>query len=123
MLLSWTFSRHGKDISRDYIHGIRTTLQALEASKFCSDGAAAVERGKSHSRLHLQIMLKCPALSSDTATVNEGMRAMLLDGVYRADIMWRALALNTLFLVAGTLSFRYFLRSTRVIGSLLTMGE
>ena len=63
------------------------------------------------------------ALALPPTHVFEGMRSMILEGVYRADNMWRALALNVVFVVAGILSFRYFLRSTKINGSLLTQGE
>ena len=63
------------------------------------------------------------ALALPPTHVFEGMRALVLDGVYRADIMWQALGLNAIFLGIGFASFRFFLRSTRVNGSLLSQGE
>ncbi|MGE0612863.1 MAG: ABC transporter permease [Hyphomicrobiales bacterium] len=55
--------------------------------------------------------------------VFEGMRAILIEGVYKPELMWRALGLNAVFLVAGYLSFRAFLRSARINGSLSQLGE
>jgi len=63
------------------------------------------------------------ALALPPTHVFEGMRALVLDGVFDGAAMWRSLALNFVFVVAGIGAFRYFLRSTRINGSLLTQGE
>ena len=63
------------------------------------------------------------ALALPPTHVFEGMRSMILEDVYHAENMWRALALNGVFVVAGIFSFRYFLRSTRINVYLLTQGE
>src|SRR5690606_5062734 len=63
--------------------------------------------------------LQYVALSLPPTYVFEGLRALLLDGVFRGDLMLTALALNGAYLVAGYLTFRGFLRATRVNGSLL----
>jgi ABC-2 type transport system permease protein len=63
------------------------------------------------------------ALALPPTYVFEGLRALLLEGQFRGDLMLRALALNGVFLVGGYITFRLFLKSTRVNGSLLTLGE
>jgi ABC-2 type transport system permease protein len=55
--------------------------------------------------------------------VFEGMRAVLLDGVFRADLMIECLALNVVYLGLGFTTFMLLLRSARHKGGLLTMGE
>lgn len=63
------------------------------------------------------------ALALPPTHVFEGMRALILDGVFDAGAMWWALGLNAVLLGIGYACFRCFLRSTRVNGSLLTLGE
>lgn len=55
--------------------------------------------------------------------VFEGMRAALLDGIYRNDLMLMGLALNVVFIVAGFAAFMALLQSARRKGSLLSLGE
>ena len=55
--------------------------------------------------------------------VFEGMRAVLIDGVFRADLMVECLALNLIYLGLGFTAFIVLLDSTRHKGGLLTMGE
>ena len=55
--------------------------------------------------------------------VFEGLRAALLDRVFRADLMLDALALNAVYLALGLGAFVLLLRSARQKGSLLAMGE
>lgn len=55
--------------------------------------------------------------------VFEGMRALMIDQVFRGDLMLWALALNAIYMVAGTVGFLMFLRSARRHGSLLQSGE
>lgn len=55
--------------------------------------------------------------------VFEGMRALLIDHVFRADLMLQALALNAVFFTAGALAFLGLLASARRHGSLLQTGE
>ena len=67
--------------------------------------------------------LQIVAWSLPPTYVFEGMRALLIDHVFRADLMLEALALNAvLFAVAWSLSSS-FLTSARVQGSLLQAGE
>src|SRR4029077_12228289 len=55
--------------------------------------------------------------------VFEGMRALLLDHVFRADLMLQALAINMVLFVLAILAFLEFLKSSRRHGSLLAGGE
>ncbi len=67
--------------------------------------------------------LQWVALALPPTHVFEGMRSILLHHVFDATELWRALALNGIYLVIGYLAFSYFLRSARVNGSLLQLGE
>jgi len=51
------------------------------------------------------------------------MRALLIEKVFRADMMLDALALNALFLAAGTAAFLGLLQGARRHGSLIQAGE
>jgi len=55
--------------------------------------------------------------------VFEGMRALLIDQVFRSDLMLQALGLNVLFFAAGALAFLALLKSSRRNGSLMQGGE
>jgi ABC-2 type transport system permease protein len=55
--------------------------------------------------------------------VFEGMRALLIDHVFRADLMLEAFVLNTVLFAAASGAFLLLLRSAREHGSLLQMGE
>ena len=55
--------------------------------------------------------------------VFEGMRALLIDRTFRADLMLDALALNIVFFAAGVFAFLKLLQSARRHGSLLQTGE
>jgi ABC-2 type transport system permease protein len=55
--------------------------------------------------------------------VFEGMRALLIDHVFRADLMVSALAINAVLLLASFAAFLALLRSARRHGSLLQGGE
>jgi ABC-2 type transport system permease protein len=55
--------------------------------------------------------------------VFEGMRAILLHQTVRTDLMLQALALNALYLTAGSIAFVMLLNSARRNGSLLQTGE
>jgi len=55
--------------------------------------------------------------------VFEGMRAVLMDQVFRVDLMLDALALNAVLLVAATAAFVALLQSARRNGALLQTGE
>jgi ABC-2 type transport system permease protein len=55
--------------------------------------------------------------------VFEGMRALLIDHVFRADLMFEALAINIGLLAASFASFLLLLNSARRHGSLIQSGE
>lgn len=55
--------------------------------------------------------------------VFEGMRALLIDHVFRADLMAWALALNVAYFVAAIIAFLALLKSAREVGSLMQTGE
>jgi ABC-2 type transport system permease protein len=55
--------------------------------------------------------------------VFEGMRALLIDHVFRADLMVEALAFNVVLFAAATIGFFLLLNSARRQGSLLQTGE
>lgn len=55
--------------------------------------------------------------------VFEGLRAIVLEGDFRPDLMLSALALNVVYLAAGLALFRYLIDSARRAGTLVQMGE
>ena len=55
--------------------------------------------------------------------VFEGMRALVIDQVFRGELMLWALGLNILWIAAGALSFHWLLRASKRSGSLLQIGE
>jgi ABC-2 type transport system permease protein len=55
--------------------------------------------------------------------VFEGMRALLIDHVFRADLMLEALALNVVFFLGGAAAFMALLKSARRSGALMQGGE
>jgi ABC-2 type transport system permease protein len=55
--------------------------------------------------------------------VFEGMRALLIDHVFRADLMIQALALNAVMMIVAVIAFIRLLDSARNQGSLLQTGE
>jgi ABC-2 type transport system permease protein len=55
--------------------------------------------------------------------VFEGMRALLIDHVFRPDLMIEALGLNVIFFLAGTAAFVGLLKSARRSGALMQGGE
>lgn len=55
--------------------------------------------------------------------VFEGLRALLIDQVFRADLMLQALALNVVLFAAAAASFVALINSARRQGSLLQTGE
>lgn len=67
--------------------------------------------------------LQVIAWSLPPAYVFEGMRALLVDGVLRSDLLLGAFALNLLYLVLGIWAFLAFFESARRRGQLLGQGE
>jgi ABC-2 type transport system permease protein len=55
--------------------------------------------------------------------VFEGMRALLTDQVFRADLMIESFAINVVLFVASFAIFLALLRSARRHGSLIQSGE
>jgi len=55
--------------------------------------------------------------------VFEGMRALVMEHVFRIDLMIDAFALNVLYFSLSVLAFLGLLESARRIGSLLQTGE
>jgi ABC-2 type transport system permease protein len=55
--------------------------------------------------------------------VFEGMRALLIDHVFRADLMLQAFALNAAIFALGVTIFLILLRSARREGTLLQGGD
>jgi ABC-2 type transport system permease protein len=55
--------------------------------------------------------------------VFEGLRALVIDHQFRADLMLWSLALNLLLFAAGLFAFLRLLDAARRLGSLLAMGE
>ena len=51
------------------------------------------------------------------------MRALVIDHVFRSDLMVQAFALNTVLLTGATLAFLFLLRSARREGTLLQGGD
>ncbi|MCB1436415.1 MAG: ABC transporter permease [Rhodobiaceae bacterium] len=67
--------------------------------------------------------LQYVALALPPTYVFEGMRAILIDGVFRPDLLMTGLALNLIYLAIGLAAFLALLRSARIHGSLLVSGE
>jgi ABC-2 type transport system permease protein len=51
------------------------------------------------------------------------MRALLIDHVFRADLMLEALAINAVFMAGGLFAFLKLLQAARRHGSLMQTGE
>ncbi len=67
--------------------------------------------------------LQYVAWSLPPTYVFEGMRALLIDQVFRADLMLEAFAFNAVLFSAAVFGFLRLLASARVHGSLLQGGE
>ncbi len=63
------------------------------------------------------------ALALPPTHVFEGLRALVLDGVFQGRAMLIALALNVVYIAAGYALFLYFLNEARRSGALVQMGE
>jgi ABC-2 type transport system permease protein len=63
------------------------------------------------------------ALALPPTYVFEGLRAIVLEGAFVGYLMVKALALNVVYFIAGFAVFAYFLRSARIHGTLVQMGE
>ncbi len=67
--------------------------------------------------------LQVVANATPSAHVFEGMRGVLLDGVFRWELLRNALLLDVFYLVLGAWSFLAAIRYARKHGMLLQMGE
>ncbi len=67
--------------------------------------------------------LQYVAWSLPPTYVFEGMRALLIEHVFRADLMIQALAFNVVLFAAASFAFLKLLQSARVHGTLLQAGE
>jgi ABC-2 type transport system permease protein len=67
--------------------------------------------------------LQAVALALPPTYVFEGMRALLIEHIFRPDLMWRALGLNALWFGAGVLGFLQLLSAARRHGALMQAGE
>ncbi|MEZ5841380.1 MAG: ABC transporter permease [Hyphomicrobiales bacterium] len=67
--------------------------------------------------------LQSIALMLPPTYVFEGLRALVLDGVFRADLMLKAAGLNVLLFSAALVAFFALFASARRTGSLLQLGE
>lgn len=71
----------------------------------------------------LPAWLQPVAWALPSAYVFEGMRAQLFEGVFRADLFWQCVGLNTLYLAAAVFFFLHMFRVARERGLLLQQGE
>jgi ABC-2 type transport system permease protein len=71
----------------------------------------------------LPVWLQPAAWALPPTYVFEGMRALLIEHTFRADLMLDALALNAVFFAAGVLAFFKLLQAARRHGSLMQTGE
>jgi ABC-2 type transport system permease protein len=67
--------------------------------------------------------LQYVAWSLPPTYVFEGMRALLIEGVFRSDLMIQAFAINVVLFAAAVVAFLLLLKSARRHGSLLQTGE
>jgi ABC-2 type transport system permease protein len=71
----------------------------------------------------LPVWLQYVAWALPPTYVFEGMRALLIDHVFRADLMLQALAFNVVLFAAASFAFLKLLQSARVQGALLQTAE
>jgi len=67
--------------------------------------------------------LQLVAQALPSAHVFEGMRALLIEGVFRWNEFWTAALLNVVYLALGAAAFAWAMRDARNRGTLLQMGE
>ena len=71
----------------------------------------------------LPAWLQAVASAIPSSHVFEGMRSVLIQGVFRWDHFWIACALNALYVTLGAAAFGWAMRDARSRGTLLQMGE
>lgn len=67
--------------------------------------------------------LQVIALALPPTHVFEGMRGILLHNTFDVTELWWAIGLNAVYLLAGYITFSWFLASARVNGTLVQLGE
>lgn len=67
--------------------------------------------------------LKYVAFALPSAHIFEGMRSVLIDGVFRIELFWRAVGINAIYLAIGIAVFLSFFRTARQRGLLHQVGE
>ena len=55
--------------------------------------------------------------------VFEGLRALIIDNTFHAELMAKALVLNAVYFTGASLLFHHFLKQARIKGSLMQIGE
>jgi ABC-2 type transport system permease protein len=71
----------------------------------------------------LPVWLQWISLALPPTHVFEGLRSLVIDGVFDAGAMLTAFLLNILYFAAAATTFGLLLRSARVSGSLVQSGE
>ena len=71
----------------------------------------------------LPAWMQAVASAIPSSHVFEGMRSVLIQGVFRWDHFWVACALNVVYLALGAAVFAWSMRNARERGALLQMGE
>jgi ABC-2 type transport system permease protein len=71
----------------------------------------------------LPTWMQATASAVPSSHVFEGMRAVLIQGIFRWDHFWIACALNALYLALGATVFAWAMHDARNRGTLLQMGE
>jgi ABC-2 type transport system permease protein len=71
----------------------------------------------------LPAWLQPVALALPPTYVFEGLRAIVLNGTFEAQLMVRAFVLNLVYFALGFAAFAFFLHRARVQGTLVQMGE
>jgi ABC-2 type transport system permease protein len=71
----------------------------------------------------LPVWLQPIAWALPPTAVFEGMRALVLDHTFRADLMLWAAMLNAVWLTAASVAYTLLLNSARRVGSLIQVGE
>jgi ABC-2 type transport system permease protein len=71
----------------------------------------------------LPVWLQAVAWLLPPTYVFEGMRALVLEHTFRADLMIKAFALNAVYFTASVVALLALLKSARRVGSLLQSGE
>lgn len=71
----------------------------------------------------LPIWLQTVAWCTPSAYVFEGMRSVLIDNVFRYDLLAGALTVNVIYLIVGALIFSWSFSGARKAGKLLQTGE